>query len=188
MNSGDTPADRRQALLAKRGQLHAQQAERMAQQRHAGNVARFERYLGAELARAGVAHEALWDRGVRPGPLARYPIGFASVRWDRVPDAVSVQGGSDALLKALLDAALHALAVAPASTVIVDWGIADSPRLALAAADVSTHGLALMRHGSDMWVYAADADWLVEVYHEGTVTHAARPGREEDAGDGWRTR
>jgi len=37
-----------------------------------------------------------------------------------------------------------------------------------------------------MWVYAEDADWLIEIYHEGSVTCAERPGRPEDAGDGWR--
>jgi hypothetical protein len=48
------------------------------------------------------------------------------------------------------------------------------------------HALALRRQASDMWVYAEDADWLIEIYHEGSVTCAERPGRPEDAGDGWR--
>jgi hypothetical protein len=185
MSTDDQAADRA-ALLAKRDRLRAQQAERMARQRHAENVARFQRYLGATLARTGVHHELLWDAALRRGPLSRYPIGFASVRWDRVPHAVGTPAGSDADLQQAFDAALGALAIAPATTVIVDWGIAGEPRVALAAADASMHALALMRHGSDMWVYAEDAPWLIEVYHEGSVTYADRPGPEEDAGDGWR--
>ncbi|QNP41708.1 hypothetical protein [Lysobacter solisilvae (ex Woo and Kim 2020)] len=188
MSSDDTSAQRHAALLAKREQLYAQQAERMAQQRHAENVAHFERYLGAALAQAGVRHELLWSTETRRGPLTRYPIGFASVRWDRVPHAVSTPGGSDAELKELFDAALAALAIAPATEVIVDWCIVGRPRVALSAADASTHAVALMRHASDMWLYADDAPWLIEVYHEGSVTYAAQPGREEDAGDGWRRR
>jgi hypothetical protein len=183
--SADKPSDRTD-LFAKRDLLRAQQAERMAQQRHAENVARFQRHLGATLAQAGVRHELLWNNAVRRGPLPRYPIGFASVRWDRVPHAVSAPGGSDEQLKQLFDAALGALAIGPATTVIVDWCIDGEPRVALSAADASTHALALMRHASDMWVYAEDAPWLIELYHEGSVTYAALPGREEDAGDGWR--
>ena len=186
MTSDDTPAARREALLAKRELLREQQAQRMAAQRHADNVARFERYLGAGLAAAGVQHEVLWDGAVRRGPLARYPIGFASVRWDRVPEAVTAHGGSDDELSTLFDAALQALAVARTTTVLLEWCIDGLPRVALAAVDASAHALVLMRHAADMWVYADDADWLVEIYHEGQVTYAARPGRAEDAGDGWR--
>src|SRR5688500_2489687 len=101
MNSDDTPAHRRKVLLARREQLRAQQAERLAQQRQADNAVRFQRHLGAALEQAGVRHELLWDTGVRRGPLTRYPIGFASVRWDRVPHAVTTQGGTDAIAKEL---------------------------------------------------------------------------------------
>ena len=182
----DASGHRRDALLARRDALRARQAERMAQQQHAEQIARFDRHLGAALTQAGVRHEVLWGRQVRKGPLLHYPIGFASVHWDLVPHAVSVYGGSDEALKTLLDDALRALAIAAGATVIVDWGMAGEPRLALSAADASTHAIALMRHGSDMWVYADDAAWLIEVHHEGTLTHAARPGLPEHAGDGWR--
>lgn len=187
MSTDDAPS-RRDTLFAKRERLRAEQAERMAEQRHAENVARFQRYLGAALEQAGVAHAVLWDEDTWRGPLSQYPIGFASVRWDRVPHAVSAQGGSDEELKELFDDALLALGLAPTATVIVDWARTGEPRLALSAADVSIHALALMRHSSDMWVYAEGAAWLIEIYHEGSVTYADRPGRPEDAGDGWRRR
>ena len=186
MNSDDPSNDRRQALLAKRGQLYAQQAQRMAQQRQAENEASFQRHLGAALTAAGVAYELLWARDARRGPLALYPTGFASVRWDRVPHAVSEPGGTDAIHGGLLEQALLALGIAPSATVIIDWCIDGEPRVALSAADATAHALALIQHCSDTWVYADDASWLVEVYHEGSVTYASGPGRAEDAGDGWR--
>ena len=188
MNTDEESARRREALLAKRDRLRADQAGRMARQQHAENVARFEQHLGAALRQAGVPHEVLWDGDTRRGPLTQYPIGFASVRWDRVPHAVSAQGASDEGLKELFDAALHALGLSPTATVIVDWARGDMPRVALSAAHASTRALTLMRQSSDMWVYAEDASWLIEIYHEGSVTYADRPGQAEDAGDGWRRR
>lgn len=188
MSTEDTPASRREALLAKREQLRAQQAQRMAAQRHADDLAAFERQLGAALAQAGTQYELLWDAGERRGPLSRYPIGFASVRWDKVPHAVGAHGATDDGQAALVERALRALAVAPASTVIVDWCRDGLPRVALPAADASRHARALLRHSCDTWIYAEDAQWLVEVYHEGQVTYADRPGAAEDAGDGWRRR
>ena len=101
---------------------------------------------------------------------------------------VSARGASDEELKELFDEALHALGLAPTGTVIVDWARGDMPRVALSVADASMHALTLMRQASDMWVYADDAPWLIEVYHEGSVTYADRPGQAEDAGDGWRRR
>lgn len=186
MSTDDTPAGRRQALLARREQLYAQQAQRMAQKQQAEDEATFQRYLGAELASAGVRFELRWADDAPRGPLARYPIGFASVRWDHVPHAVSVPGGCDEERRALFDAALLALGIAPSATVIVDWCRVGLPRVAMSAADASAHALALMQHACDMWVYADDAPWLIEVYHEGEVTYATGPGRPEDAGDGWR--
>lgn len=184
--SNDDTAARRALLRAKRDRLLAEQAARTAVREHAKRVAHFERWLGATLDQAGVRYEALWDAVVRPSPLTRYPIGFASVRWDRVPHAVSAERYTDAGQKALLDQALCALGLAPTDTVIVDWLQRGEPRLALSVADVSAHGLALIQHGSDIWVYADRAAWLIEVYHEGTVSYADRPGSLEDAGDGWR--
>jgi hypothetical protein len=186
MSAEDTPAGRRQALLARREQLYAHQAEHMARQRQAEHEARFQRHLGAALAAAGVRHALLWQGDVRRGPLALYPIGFASVRWDRVPHAVTAAGGSDQALAALFEAALRALHVAPSATVIVDWCSEGLPRVALSAADAIAQALPLMWQAADMWVYAEGAPWLVEVYHEGRVTYADHPGRPEDAGDGWR--
>ena len=180
----DDSAKRRDALRAKRDRLYAEQAERTAQQRHAQDEARFQRYLGDPLQHAGIAYEVLWDDTHRRGPLTQYPIGFASVRWDRVPHAVSVQCGSDEDAKDAFGQALHALHIAPSTTVIVDWAIGGEPRLALSAADAATHALALIRHAADTWVYAEGATWLIEVYHEGSVTYAERPGDAEDAGDG----
>lgn len=186
MSTDDTPADRRQALLARREQLYAQQARRMAQKQQAEDEASFQRYLGAELTSAGVRFELRWADDAPRGPMARYPIGFASVHWGRVPHAVSVQGGSDDERKDLLDAALCALGIGSSTRVTVDWCRSGLPRVVLSAADASAHALALMQHASDMWVYAQDAPWLIEIYHEGSVTYADRPGRPEDAGDGWR--
>lgn len=186
MSSDDTPADRRAILLAKRDVLRAQQAERMAQRQRAENAARFQRHLGAMLQQANVRHEVLWDADAHRGPLTLYPIGFASVRWERVPHAVSAYSGSDEDSRGLLVEALRALALTATDTVIVDWAIQGVPRVALCVADAITHALALIQHSSDMWVYADDTTWLIEVYHEGRVTYAQRPGRPEDAGDGWR--
>lgn len=186
MTTDDTPADRREALLAKRDALREQQAQRMAQQRHAENAAHFHRHLGAMLEQARVPHELLWRKDTRKGPLTTYPIGFASIRWDRVPHAVGTYGGTDEQMKVLFDEALRALRIAPDTTVIIDWCIDGLPRVALSARDASTHAIALMRHSSDMWVYAEDAPWVIEAYHEGMLTYAQGPGRPEDAGDGWR--
>jgi hypothetical protein len=188
MTIDEESARRREELLAKRDRLRADQAGRMARQQHAEKAARFEQHLGAALRQAGVRHEVLWDGDARRGPLTQYPIGFASVRWDRVPHAVSARGASDEELKELFDVALQALGLAPTATVIVDWARGDMPRVALSVADSSTHALTLIRQASDMWVYADDAPWLIEVYHEGSVTYADRPGQAEDAGDGWRRR
>lgn len=188
MSTHDIPADRHQELLAKREQLRAAQAERTAQREQADKEARFARHLGAALAAAGVRHELLWQRDVRRGPLTSYPIGLASVRWDRVPHAVTREGGYDEGQKALLVAALLALRIAPSAQVIVDWCVDSEPRVVLSAADAATQALALIRNGADTWVYAEDAPWLIEVYHEGSVTYASGPGRPEDAGDGWRNR
>lgn len=184
----DTSAARRAALLAKREQLRAQQAEHMARQRQADDVARFERALGTTLADAGVAFDVLWQRDVPIGPLSRYPIGFASVRWDRVPEAMCLQGGSDEALREAFVDALGALAIAPDTRVIVDWCIGGQPRVALSATDAATHAVALMQQAADTWVYAEGAAWLIEIYHEGQVHYAAQPGAEDDAGDGWRRR
>lgn len=186
MTTDDTPAHRREALRAKREALRARQAERMAQQRHAENAARFHRRLGTALAQAGVPHELLWRDDTRKGPLATYPIGFASIRWDRVPHAVGAYGGSDEQLKVLFDEALRAMAIAPDTTVIVDWCVDGLPRVALSASDASIHAIDLMRCSSDMWVYAEETAWVIEVYHEGTLTYAEHPGLPEHAGDGWR--
>jgi hypothetical protein len=180
---------RRRALHAKREALRAQQAGRMAQQQRAQEMAAFQRHTGGALQAAGVHCELLWpeDTG-RRGPLPTYPIGLASIHWPLVPAAVSAYGGTGNALKALFDEALRALQIAPATTVIADWCIGGMPRVALSAADASTHAIALMHASSDLWVYAADATWVIEVYHEGTLTYADRPGSPEHAGDGWRSR
>lgn len=186
MTSQDDPDARRAALAAKRDALYAQQAERTARQRHAEDVANFHRYHGAALEAAGARFELLWDTDTRRGPLTLYPIGFASVNWEFVPHAVVEHGATQAHLAELLASALHALRVTPSTTVIVDWCVSRMPRVALSSADACTHALALLRGGSDTWVYAEDATWLVEVHHDDRVTHADRPGLPGHAGDGWR--
>ncbi|KGQ19274.1 hypothetical protein LF41_2920 [Lysobacter dokdonensis DS-58] len=186
MTHQDEPETRRAALAAKRDALYAQQAQRTARQRHAEEVADFHRYHGAALEAAGARFELLWDTDTRRGPLTRYPIGFASVHWSLVPHAVVEHGATQAHLAELLERALHALRVAPASTVIVDWGVSRMPRVVLSSADACTHAIALMRGGSDMWVYAEEGAWLVEVHHDDRVTYADRPGLPEHAGEGWR--
>lgn len=188
MTAEKTPAERREALRAKRETLRAQQAERMVQARHAEDAARFQRYLGAALEQAGVRHELLWRDDTRKGLLTTYPIGFASIRWDLVPHAVSTHGGTDEGMKALFDEALRALGIASHTPVIIDWCIQGLPRVVLSAGDASTHAVTLMRHSSDTWVYAEAeaAPWVIEIYHEGVLTYADRPGLPEHAGDGWR--
>ena len=171
----DDPAARRLALSAKRDALYARQAERTAQQAHAGEVAAFHRYHGAALEAAGVRHALLWDAETRRGPLATYPMGFSSIRWDRVPHAVGEHFENDARLAALFADALRALQVAPETTVIADWCRSGLPRVALSAADACAQVVALMRCASDMWVYAEDATWVVEIHHDDRLTYADRP-------------
>ena len=183
------PESRRLALYAKREALRAQQAERMAQQQRAEEIAAFQRHTGGALQAAGVHYEMLWpEHPGRRGPLPTYPIGLASIHWPLVPTAVSAYGGTANASKALFDEALRALQIAPATIVTADWCIGGMPRIALSAADASTHAITLMHASSDLWVYAADASWVIEVYHEGTLTYADRPGSPEHAGDGWRPR
>lgn len=181
----EDPGARRAALAAKRDVLFARQAGREAQQQHAEDVAAFHRFHGAALEAAGARFALLWD-AARRGPLTTYPIGFASIHWALVPHAVSAYGASPEHLKALLEGALHALRIAPETTVIVDWCRSGLPRVALPAADACTHALALMRCSSDTWVYAEGAAWVVEIHHDDRLTYADRPGLPEHAGDGWR--
>jgi hypothetical protein len=180
----DTGA-RRTALAARRDALFARQAERDAQRKHAEEVAAFHRFHGAALEAAGARFDLRWD-DTRRGPLTTYPIGFASIQWAHVPHAVVEYGASPEHLKALLQDALHAMAIAPETTVIVDWCRSGLPRVALSAADACTHAVALMRCSSDTWVYAEDATWVVEIHHDDKLTYADRPGLPEHAGDGWR--
>lgn len=188
MATPDDSVSRRQALYARRDELRARQAEHMARQRHDAQVESFHRDHGADLLAAGARFELVWDDDTYRGPLVTYPIGFASIRWDLVPHAVSRYGGTDEALKELFDEALLALAIAPATTVVVDWCRGGFPRVALSAGDASAHAIALMRCSSDMWVYAPGASWVIEVHHDGHLTHADRPGLPEHAGDGWRPR
>lgn len=186
MTRPDDNGSRRQALYAKRDELRARHAERTAQQAHDAKVANFHLYVGGALEAAGVRYECLWSNDDRRGPLTTYPIGFASIHWDLVPHAVGTSGGNEAWLKDLFDEALVALAIAPGTTVIVDWCRDALPRVALSAADASAHAVDLMRGSADMWVYAPDATWMIEVYHEGKLTYADRPGLPEHAGNRWR--
>lgn len=187
MSHSDDNEARRHALYAKRDSLRAQQAERIEQSRRNEQVAAFQQGLGQDLDAAGVRHEVLWPwTAPRRGPVERYPIGFASIHWPLVPDAVSRFGGDDQSRKELLDEALADLGIPPGRQVTVDWYVERMPRVVMSAADLSAQALRLLRASHDTWVYDANDSWVIEVYHEGDVTHARGPGRHEDAGDGWR--
>jgi len=165
------------ALQAKRESLLARQAEQRRQQQRVEAQAAFARWHGDFLEQSGVRHVAHWDPPAR-SPLARYPIGFASVDWDRVSGAVrsGVAGGNG--IAPLVDAAFAALAVPASCEVLVDWGVSSMPWLAMSAVDIATHAAELSQWSSDLWIYDPLATWLIEVHHDGRVTYAPRAAEE----------
>ncbi len=176
--------DRRAELKAKREQLYQRQAEATARQQRARDFEDFRRGIGSVLDEAGVAYQLLWPDDRSPaGPLATYPIGFASVHWPLVPEAVSVEGWHPDR-GACVAEAFQALGVQPEATVVVDHCVGGTPRVQLAARDFLVHAEDLIRYES--WLYELQGTWLVEVYHEGTISYAPRPGSPEVAGDRWR--
>lgn len=187
MSQSDATDARRRALYAKRDELRAQQAARMERRRREELVADFRRWKGAWLAEAAFPHELLWQWDAPPeGPVGRYAFAFSGIDWQLVPDSVTRYGGIESALKELLDDALDALGIAPAHRVHVDWSDGSMPRLVLSAADLSRHAETLMRWGSDLWVFDPDDAWIIEIYHEGTLSYAARPGLPEHAGFHWK--
>jgi hypothetical protein len=179
-----TANQRREELLAKRDSLRAEQALRMARRQREEEVDAFHRGRGAVLDAAGVRYGLLWPEDERVGPLTAYPIGFASVRWDLVPHAVRVAVGTDNWIRQHFEEALLALGVAPDTELILDWCVGGTPRVRLRAADLCTHAVELLR--SEAWVYEPTGTWLVEMHHDGILSHADGPGKPEHAGDGWR--
>lgn len=187
MSQSDDIDARRRALYAKRDELRAQQAARMEQRHREEMVANFQRWKGAWLAEAAFPHELLWPWDQPPaGPIGRYAFAFSGIDWCLVPDSVTQYGGVESCLKELLHEAIEALGIAPERRVHVDWSSGSMPRLVLAAADLSRHAETLMRWDWDMWVFDPGGTWVIEIYHEGTLSYAARPGLPEHAGFYWK--
>ena len=176
--------DRRAELKAKREQLYQRQAEATALRQRARDLDDFRRGIGSALDEAGVAYQLLWpDDGSPAGPLATYPIGFASVHWPLVPEPVSVEGWHQDR-GVFVGQAFEALGVQPQTMIVVDHCVGGTPRVQLAARDFLAHAEDLIRFES--WLYELQGTWLVELYHEGTISYAPRPGSPEVAGDRWR--
>lgn len=175
--AGTDDADaRRQELYAKRDLLRQQQAERMEILRRETLRANFARWHGAYLTDNGIAHELLWDWDHPPaGPIVHYPFAFSGIDWRFVRGAVSTYGGFERWLRELLIEALDALGITPAHRVHLDWDSSSMPRLVLSAGNLMQHAETLMRWSSDLWVFDPDDTWIVEIYHEGTLSYARAP-------------
>ena len=176
--------ERYHTLRGKRAELLRNQAEATARTQRRQDEDAFRRAQGAALEDAGIVYQLLWpDDGSAKGPLGTYPIGFASVHWPLVPDVMSdfAQGAERVPVVAR---ALTELGVAPATAIVVDSCLGGTPRIMLTAQDFLTCAEVLLGH--EAWLYELDGSWLIEVYHEGTVSYARRPGSAELAGDAWR--
>lgn len=157
----------------------------MATKRREDEIAEFIDRYGGKLDDAGVQYEMIWSEKTQvPKTYVLYPIGFASVHWELVPHARKRFVALDHYLRQEFDEAVSELGLSPDAKVVVDWGLGGLPRIRLRLADVSEHAVHLLR--SEAWVYDPDGIWLIERYHEGDLTYAARPGRPDHAGDGWR--
>lgn len=177
-------SDRHHALRARRAELFRKQAEATARAQRSQDEDAFRRGPGAVLDEAGIDYQLLWpDDGSAKGPLATYPIGFASVHWPLVPEVISdfAQGVERVSVVAR---ALTELGVAPTTAIVVDSCLGGTPRVMLAAQDFLTCAEVLLGH--EAWLYELDGCWLIEVYHEGTISYAKRPGSADSAGDSWR--
>lgn len=176
--------DRRAELKAKREQLYQRQTEATARRQRARDLEDFRRGPGSVLDEAGIAYRLLWpEDGSSDGPLAAYPIGFSSVHWPFVPDAVSAPA-SRPFRGVCVGEAFEALGVMPETTIILDHCVVGTPRVELTAQDFLAHAEVLIGH--EAWLYGLQGSWLVEVYHEDVVSCAARPGSPKVAGDRWR--
>jgi hypothetical protein len=181
-----TAPDRRAHLLAARERLYGEQAAHAARLKRQQELADFLSGRGEGLRSAGIAFQLLWpEDDALKGPLTTYPIGFASVHWDLVPHA-SWDMTLPAYLRHHLQAAFSALGVEPATRIIVDLCVGGEPRVLLQAGDFLTHAPDLA--GFDTWIYDPLDTWLIEIYHDGTLTYASHPGNPEHAGDKWRPR
>jgi len=167
----------RQATQARRELLLARKAEQQRQRQRQDAMDAFARWHGAYLQQSGVRHAAHWDPPAR-SPLSRYSIGFASVDWDRVPEAIRSEIAGEDEIGPLVGAALSALAVAQSCELWIDWGVSTMPWLAMAASDVPTHATELSRWSSDLWIYDPEATWLIEILHDGQFAYAPGPAPE----------
>jgi len=174
MTSDDADARRRE-LFAKRDILRAQQAERETLRKRQAAVAEFERWHAPYLAEHAVDHVVLWPWESPPaGPINRYPVAGSGIDWWNVDDAVRRPAELPSFLRALFDEAFEDLCVPYDRIVHAYWG-SRAQRLALKAGDLAAHAHELSRWSSDLWVFDPDADWLIEVYHEGRFGYAPRP-------------
>lgn len=181
-----TSDDRRRDLLARADALRARQAERMEALRREQVVARFMRWHGPELDGFRIEHRLAWPwEHPAHGPLPRYAFAFSGIDWALVPEAVVRHGGTATGQAECVGEAFESLGIAPDCGVQVTWAGGDMPDLLAGAADVARHAEALIDWGIDMWVFDPAGEWIVEVYHEGTVGHAPRPGLPAHAGCHW---
>lgn len=164
---------RRRELIAKREALYAEQKARDEARERANVVAEFERWHAADL--AGVPHSLHWHWQPGAVPFPPYPWLFSGIDWARVPGARTTYGGTESHLAELLVEALDDLGVAPEAPVLLQWGVRSLPDVTLARADAVRLAEKLMHWSSDLWIYAPADAWLVEIYHEGTLSYARRP-------------
>ncbi|GAB1595624.1 hypothetical protein [Lysobacter claricitrinus] len=174
MTDSDDRDARRRELQARRETLFAAQRSRDEARERARTVAEFERWHGGDL--AGVPHVLHWswdaDDAVR---FPAYPWAFSGIDWARVPESNTRYGGTEAIQAELLAGALADLGVAPDRLLRLQWGVAHLPDVTLACADAVRLAEQLMRWNSDLWIHDPTDVWGIEIYHEGTVSHARRP-------------
>jgi hypothetical protein len=171
------PEDSDALRQARRELLLARHAEKQRQQQRKDAMDAFACWHGAYLQQSGVRHAVHWDRPAR-SPLSRYPIGFASVDWDLVPEAIRSGIADEDEIGPLVAGALSALAVARSCEPWIDWGVSTMPWLAMAASDLPAHAIELSRWSSDLWIYDPEATWLIEIRHDGQFAYAPGPASE----------
>lgn len=182
MHHDETLRSRRATLYAKRDQLRAAQASDMERRRRAALEHDFERWHGSDLAAAGVQYRLLWDwEAAPPSPIARYPCAVSGIDWRLVPGGESRDGHTRQEQCQLLRAAVEALQLAPHKQVHIEWDNAAMPQLVLPVRDLLEHAERLLRGGSDMWVVCPGEAWVIEIYHEGTVSFAVQPPPDDAA-------
>lgn len=177
MTDTASPDDRLQALRARRDALRAAQAERVERARRDALVADFDRWRGRELRESGMAHGVHWPWDAPPcGPAPQYPLAFSGVDWRRVPHAVIATSAYAPFVQGLFAEAFDALGIADARCVHVEVSSASMPRLTLAPLDLVRHINAMAGWHSDPWVFRPGEPWLIELYHDGTLSFAPCAG------------